>query len=65
MAHLTVLPCPLVRHGSHRDAAHHKGSATPRVVKGARPPVTRGGPPRVIKWVIISDLWYTASSGGA
>jgi hypothetical protein len=58
MTHLTGFPCPLVRRGSRRGAAHHERSATPRAVKGNRPSVARGGPPGAIKWVIINEPWY-------
>ncbi len=84
MTHLTGFPCPLVRIGSRRGVAHHKRIATPRAVKGSRPPVARGGPrgalrplpdgrasrrgprlpggpPRAIKWFIISAPWYCAA----
>ena len=54
MTHLTGFPCPLVRSGSRRSVAHHKRIATPRAVKGSRPP-------RAIKWIIISAPWYCAA----
>jgi hypothetical protein len=44
MTHLTGFPCPPVRRGARRDAAHRKRAATQRAVKGSRPPVARGGP---------------------
>ena len=53
MTHLTGFPCPLVRSGSRRGAAHHERSTTPRAVKGTRPSVARA-----IKWVIINEPWY-------
>ena len=49
MTHLTGFPCPFVRRGSRRDAAHRKRAATPRAVKGTRPPVGRGGPPGALR----------------
>ncbi len=58
MTHLTGFPWPLDRRGSRRGAGRYKRSATQRAAKGTRPSVARGGPPRAIKWVIISEPWY-------
>jgi hypothetical protein len=49
MTHLTEFPCPPVRRGARRGVAHHKRTATQRVVKGSRPPVARGGPPGALR----------------
>ena len=49
MTHLTCFPCPLVRSGSRRGAAHHKRNATQRAVKESRPSVARGDPPDALR----------------
>ena len=49
MTHLTGFPCPFVRRGSRRGAAHHKRSTTQRTGKGNRPSVARGGPPGALR----------------